>query len=749
MKLPTKAHALLTILLLGVVEGGLNAATLTKTDINNPVAGQVTVNGDTIEVIAGGNDTWDASDSFTYVHEQRTGDFDVQVRVLSLTIQDTGAQDSAKASLMVRSTLEPGSPNIQINALATDPKDAIETIYRPMTDGGTDDMPDRPTGNTTAKGTTPYPDVWLRIRRLGNLFTTLYSNTSNSWAVLSEVTVDPAEFPQTVYVGLSTVNHISESEDQALRTTAVYSGYGDTRALAPTVDGAPAGENAPGIYPNNSVTAVNFKMVIPADGLGPNGTSIIYNADDKNEVILTIEGQGPIPWSAPGYNQGDVDFLIGAVEAESAQKNLGPYSNPTRDRNQSGDNATRAALPQSRAWAPTTLDGVVLPSIRRNSQVWNDGSPQFHGFAWTSTHDGSSRAGYSMLDGEFGSAAIYLCFGKLGETAVLPSSSSPNALREANLDNAAAWFPFAQGWKAGHVRGALPASWQVQGGHSPALTAGIIAKYSAAEIISWDEAIEGVATLKIPGVNSLNDGLLFAVSTHEGNDNRGKYVTAPPLADGTGWTIAIRQDDEVRNPATYAAADQAGFAFVYLPLNSVNFVGGRVKGSDGSKAISAGGFTLTRLAAGRYELILPGKTGTNGMLVLQNSGTLADQSSVADTSVLTYEYADGKFIIESRYAAGDGTAPDTFPLRDADFSFAWVDFTTPLAPPGSVVPATALSIVMQGSNVVVSWPATDTGWTLQASPTLAVPGWQSVPGVVNNSVTLPVTGVASYFHLTR
>lgn len=123
---------------------------------------------------------------------------------------------------MVRSTLEPSSPNIQINALATDPKDAIETIFRPVTGGGTDDMPDRPTGNTSPKGTTPYPDVWLRIRRLGNLFTTLYGSTSNSWTVLSEVTVDPAEFPSSVYVGLSTVNHVGESENPTLHTTAVY-----------------------------------------------------------------------------------------------------------------------------------------------------------------------------------------------------------------------------------------------------------------------------------------------------------------------------------------------------------------------------------------------------------------------------------------------------------------------------------------------------------------------------------------------
>lgn len=742
-------HCLFAVsaLLLTWAVAPLSAATLTQTDINNPVAGKVTVTGDTIEVIAGGNDTWGTSDSFTYLHEQKTGDFDVSVRVLNLTIGDTAAQDSAKAALMARANLTPGSPNVQVNALATDPKNAIETIFRPAQDGGTDDMPDRPTGNTG--GATPYPDVWLRMKRTGNLFTTMYGNTTNSWTVLSAVAVDPAEFPATIYVGLSTVAHVSESEDQELRATAVYQGYGDTIVPPPaTVDGSPAGTNAPGLYPDRSVTAVNFKMVIPQDGLGPNGSPIVYNADNKNEVILTIEGQGPIPWSAPGYNQGDVDFLLSAADATAAQQNLGPYSNPNRDRDQPGDNLTRASKPQSRAWAPTLQSGVVLPTIRKNIQVWNDGAPAFHGFAWVSTHDGSSRRGFSMLDGEFGSGEFYVCFGKLGETAVLPEAASPNALREANIDSAVAWFPFAQGWKAGHIRGSAPASWEAQGAHSAALTANVTAKYSAESFVTWADEVGGLATFTLPGVNSLNDGLLFLVSTHEGNDNRGKYITAPPLADGTGWTVAIRQDDEVRDPAVYAVIDQAGFSFVYLPFDTVNLVGGRVIGSTGVAAKSTGTFTLTRLAAGRYELSLPGKTGTNGMLLLQNAGYLASQPELADTSVLTYEYVDGKFIIESRYAAGDGSVPDTFPLRDADFAFAWVDFTNPLAPAGTVVTPPVLSVSQQGANVVISWPAGTTGWTLQSSAALSPATWTAVPGVVNNSVTI-TPGTGAFYRLNQ
>jgi hypothetical protein len=126
-------------------------AELALIDINNPVAGIRANNPDgSFTITAGGNDTWDSQDSFTYAYEPRTGDFDVMVQVVNLEIQDPGAQDSAKGSLMARANTTPGAPNIQVSALPVPSKNAIETIYRPKADQGTDDMPDRPSSNTSA-----------------------------------------------------------------------------------------------------------------------------------------------------------------------------------------------------------------------------------------------------------------------------------------------------------------------------------------------------------------------------------------------------------------------------------------------------------------------------------------------------------------------------------------------------------------------------------------------------------------------
>lgn len=63
-----------------------------------------------------------------------------------------------------------------------------------------------------------------------------------------------------------------------------------------------------------------------------------------------------------------------------------------------------------------------------------------------------------------------------------------------------------------------------------------------------------------------------------------------------------------------------------------------------------------------------------------------------------------------------------------------------------VSPTVALSITRNGADVTVSWPADVTGYVLESSELLgAGASWNSVDGVVNNSVTIPnPTGVQFY-----
>jgi hypothetical protein len=65
-----------------------------------------------------------------------------------------------------------------------------------------------------------------------------------------------------------------------------------------------------------------------------------------------------------------------------------------------------------------------------------------------------------------------------------------------------------------------------------------------------------------------------------------------------------------------------------------------------------------------------------------------------------------------------------------------VDFANPPSAAGPPLPP--LSIVQNGNTVTLSWPVNATGYFLESTPNLAHP-WTPVPGVVNNSVTLPLT----------
>lgn len=738
-----KSHLLKPATVLGIAIAGALAARadLILVDIDNPVTGTRVNNADgSFTITAGGGDTWDSSDSFTYAYEERSGDFDVQVQVLNLVVQDAAQQDSAKASLMVRAGLAAGAANVQINALALESKNAIETIYRPRADAGTDDMPDRPTSNTG--GATPYPDVWLRVRRIGNHFTTFYGNKVGEWNVLSEVTVDPADFPSNLLVGLSTVNHISSNEDASLRVQATYKDFTNTPVppLA-TIDGAPAGANGPGTYPNATVTGVNWKIELPASGLGLNGSPISYNGASKDEYILTVAGQGPIPWSAPGYNQGDLDFNIGPSNPVAALENTGAYG-PNYNRS-----VTDPAAAPAQAWAPSPRDGVILGSVRKLRQQWNDGAPEFHAFVYCSTFEGASRKGYSTLDGAFRNMDYYFSFVKLGETpAFIPADANPAALREANIDVSMAWFPYAAGWKAGYVNapsGSANGVWRAHATHSAALTSDITIKNSAAEIVQWVDnggVFGGQATVKIPGVNTATDGMLFTISTDDSTGNRGAFLTAAPSTDGSVWNVDIRIDDDDFSPTTYAEEGQSDFAFVYVPYTAPGLVGGKVA-ANGSKSGGAGQFTVTRASAGRYEIVIPGKTAQDGMLLLQNAGYLAGQEGVTDDSVLAWEYIEGKFVVEARHAEAGPNGFDVFPLRDTDFYFAWVDFTSPLQ--AQLVVKPTLSIARNGTDVIISWPADVTGFTLQSAPDVNGQ-WTPVAGAVNNTVTITPSGTTLY-----
>jgi hypothetical protein len=175
------------------------------------------------DVIAGGTDIWDAADGFHFTYERKAGDFDLVVQVPRIDL----ANNWTKAGIMAREKLTAGSRNV---CLVVDPNGTVQAPdgsgtganrYEPnyrATEGGSSASWPTVTGNSGVS----YPDVWLRLQRVGNSFTAYRSSNNVDWLQLSQITI--ADYPNVMYVGLATSAH----NNSAGRTTYVqYRNYGN------------------------------------------------------------------------------------------------------------------------------------------------------------------------------------------------------------------------------------------------------------------------------------------------------------------------------------------------------------------------------------------------------------------------------------------------------------------------------------------------------------------------------------------
>ncbi|MBI4325091.1 MAG: CHRD domain-containing protein [Chloroflexi bacterium] len=473
----------------------------------------------------------------------------------------------------------------------------------------------------------------------------------------------------------------------------------------------PNGGQPPGEYPNKSVTAAAWVAFGDTTFDGRAG--------------VNLDGQGPIPWSITRYNRGDFAVRLNPRDAEGAKAGFGivqEYQDPTSDQ------------ASAHSWRPHRDRGVVIPTARANGPInWNDGTAPF--YPTVAASYSSSGHGYSMIDGSYGTGDLDIQTGKAGDQA---AEQSP----EANFNFATTWFPYYQNWVAGVV--GQPtfdglSAWESADAHSPVLP--------SANIVRWPDqggVFGGLAMLSLPSVNSLNDGMLFTTSSD--GSSAVNIVGTAPLADGTGWTIAIREDSEV-DPNILVGGDQSEFQFVFVPYASVNLIGGYVNGTDGSLIKSAGGSAVRRASAGVYEIAIPGKTALSGVLLLQTAGFLADSTTLPDNSFLSYEYnaGSGNFVVQARRA----DAAATFPLGEADFYFAWVDFANPLAPPGTIVaePLRIISISDEGPAVTITWAGGTPPYLLEKKGSLSDAAWFKVLTTADTTATVAKDGKTGFFRV--
>jgi regulation of enolase protein 1 (concanavalin A-like superfamily) len=256
----------------GVKDAALNAMNATVSgqilpwisgDIGTmPLPSNVNASGpDAFDVTAAGADIWGFQDAFHFMHQERTGDFDVRVQMSRLDFVNF----STRGGLMVRESLDPNSRNFFVGTYPSPGADNhwVSTV-RPQTGGDTSLAP----GDSyiVRDGGFAYPNVWFRLMRAGNTFTAFFGTTGTAWTQIGDQYSPVTPYPNSVQLGMATA-----SISQSSQTTAFYRNFGNTTSdtVDLAIDRAASGvnlswpESAPGylLYHSTDLIAGNWQVV--------------------------------------------------------------------------------------------------------------------------------------------------------------------------------------------------------------------------------------------------------------------------------------------------------------------------------------------------------------------------------------------------------------------------------------------------------------------------------------------------------
>jgi hypothetical protein len=217
----------------------------------SPVAPTEAATSNGVMVTAAGGGIGGSDDQFNYQYQTVSGNFDVSVCLASLGLSSLWAQ----AGLMARASLDAGSPFAA--ALAT-----------PGMNGDSFDCRGATNAVAAASGSFPvnYPNTWLRLNRVGSVFTGFGSYDGTNWTALGTASIAMTD---PIYLGVAVAS--SETNQP---TTADFVDYETTPA-----------------------TAVVATTVNPHEPLGPSS---------RNTAIVISE----IMWKpAPRTDGNNVEFL--------------------------------------------------------------------------------------------------------------------------------------------------------------------------------------------------------------------------------------------------------------------------------------------------------------------------------------------------------------------------------------------------------------------------------------------------------
>jgi len=184
----------------------MNKPSLTGFDVGAPaLAGKLIQSAQEITVVAGGEDIWGPRDEFHFAYLPVTGNFELSIRLDSLTMADV----YTKAGVMLRASLAEGAEHVMLlvfgdNQPRNKNNGGLEFQSRVAANGPCHAIyPPQP---LPAQPDFPvhYPNVWLKLIRVGDTFTSQSSQDGKLWKTYS---VHQQPLPAAAYLGLAATSH--------------------------------------------------------------------------------------------------------------------------------------------------------------------------------------------------------------------------------------------------------------------------------------------------------------------------------------------------------------------------------------------------------------------------------------------------------------------------------------------------------------------------------------------------------------
>jgi regulation of enolase protein 1 (concanavalin A-like superfamily) len=220
-----------------------------------------------VNVSSAGNSIGADSDQFAFEYQLVTGNFDVAVCLAGLGLSDLWAQ----AGLMARASLDAGSPFAA--ALATPGMVGDFFADRTVTNG---------LAATSGSFPANYPDTWLRLKRVGSVFTGFGSYDGTNWTALGSATIT---MPGQIYLGLAVASHATNQ-----LTTAQFVNYETTPANA--VVATPVNPHEP-LGPSSRKTGIVISEIMwkPAPRTDGNNVEFLelYNSNPFSRTSAAIK----------------------------------------------------------------------------------------------------------------------------------------------------------------------------------------------------------------------------------------------------------------------------------------------------------------------------------------------------------------------------------------------------------------------------------------------------------------------------